>query len=283
MRRGAHQAAVQVARADEVIEHLGADHAGVDHARALVADAVGVARGQRRGGQAHVAPDADPQVGDGLRLEVAEHARERAAEPVGDVLVDLLAVEAADVVGLEDAGVDLRGSWAAREASAPASRAITAIRSRKSGAHMRSATPAASARRTSAPRQRAASSRRSGRGSSARVNAFGAVPHDERLVAVAAQQRGHRVAREVLHVGGDHRPPARAHQRAPRGCPRRAAPCRRRRRAAAAARSGRAPRRAAAGARSRRRARPRPTRPRARAAVEQVAGAARRGRAASRA
>ena len=35
VRGGAHQPAVELARADEVIEHLGADHPGVEHVRAL--------------------------------------------------------------------------------------------------------------------------------------------------------------------------------------------------------------------------------------------------------
>ena len=40
----------------------------------------------------------------GLPARSREHARERAPDALGDVAVDLLAVEAADVVGLEDLG-----------------------------------------------------------------------------------------------------------------------------------------------------------------------------------
>src|SRR5438270_886279 len=80
--------------------------AGVEDGCALVAQPGGVALEQAGGAEAHVAPDADAQVADGLALEVRQHAREGAAEAVGDVLVDLLAVEAADVVGLEDSWVD---------------------------------------------------------------------------------------------------------------------------------------------------------------------------------
>ena len=64
--------------------------------------AVAVAGGQLGRGEAHVAAEAEPQLGDGLAGEVGDHAREAAADLLGDVAVDLLAVEAADVVGLED-------------------------------------------------------------------------------------------------------------------------------------------------------------------------------------
>ncbi len=52
--------------------------------------------------EAHVAPGPDAQVRDGLAGEPREHARERAADQLRDVAVDLLSVEAADVVRLED-------------------------------------------------------------------------------------------------------------------------------------------------------------------------------------
>ena len=61
-----------------------------------------VARRELRRGQAHVAPEAEAQLARRLAGELGEHARERAADLLGDVAVDLLAVEAADVVGLED-------------------------------------------------------------------------------------------------------------------------------------------------------------------------------------
>ena len=100
VRGGAHEAAVELARADEPVEHLGADHPGVDHVGALGHQAGAVAGRQLRRGQPHVAPEADPQLA--RPGEVGEHARERAPDRLGDVAVDLLAVEAADVVGLED-------------------------------------------------------------------------------------------------------------------------------------------------------------------------------------
>ena len=102
VRGGAHQPAVELARADEEIEHLGPDHPGVEHVRALGHHAVAVARGELRRGQAHVAAEPDPQLARPACRAAREHARERAADLLGDVAVDLLAVEAADVVGLED-------------------------------------------------------------------------------------------------------------------------------------------------------------------------------------
>ena len=56
---------------------------------------------------AHVAAEADPQLGDGLVPQIGEHPGERATEQEVDLPVHLLAVEAADVVGLEDLGRDL--------------------------------------------------------------------------------------------------------------------------------------------------------------------------------
>jgi hypothetical protein len=106
VRGGAHQAAREVARADGEIEHLGAHLADVDHARALVADAVDVAGGELRRGQAHVPAHGEREAARGRALEVRDHLRERAADLVGHVGVDLLAVQAADVVRLEDPGVN---------------------------------------------------------------------------------------------------------------------------------------------------------------------------------
>jgi hypothetical protein len=97
-----HQPAVEAARADEEVEHLGADHPGVDHVRALAGHAVAIARGQLGRGQAHVAPEPDAQLAGRLAGQAGEDAHERAADLLGDVAVDLVAVEAADVVGLED-------------------------------------------------------------------------------------------------------------------------------------------------------------------------------------
>ena len=102
MRGGAHQPAVEAARADEPIEHLGADHAGVDDVHALGDQTVAIARGELGRGEAHVAPQPDLQLADRLAREIAQRAGEPAADRLGDVTVDVRPVEAADVVGLED-------------------------------------------------------------------------------------------------------------------------------------------------------------------------------------
>ncbi len=102
VRGGAHQPAVEIARADEVIEHLGADHPRVEHVRALGHHAVAVARRELGRGEAHVAPEADAQLARRPARQAGQHAGERAPDGLGHVAVDLLAVEAADVVGLED-------------------------------------------------------------------------------------------------------------------------------------------------------------------------------------
>ena len=65
---------------------------------------VAVAGGELGGGQAHVATEADAQLARRLAREIRQHAGEGAPDGLGDVAVDLLAVEAADVVGLEDLG-----------------------------------------------------------------------------------------------------------------------------------------------------------------------------------
>ena len=69
VRGRAHQAAVEVARADGEIEHLRPHLADVEDVRALVPDAVGVALREGRRGEAHVAPETDAQVGRRLLLE----------------------------------------------------------------------------------------------------------------------------------------------------------------------------------------------------------------------
>ena len=109
VRGGAHEPAVEPARADEEVEHLRADHPGVEHVGALGGHALAVARGELGRGQAHVAAEAEPQVRRALAGQLGEHAHERAADLLGDVPVDLVAVQAADVVGLEDLGGDGHG------------------------------------------------------------------------------------------------------------------------------------------------------------------------------
>ena len=102
MRGGAHEPAVEAPGADEEVEHLGPDLTDVQHVGALRLHAGAVAGGEGGRREAHVAAEAEPQLGDGLAGEVRDHAREAATDLLGDVLVDLLAVQAADVVGLED-------------------------------------------------------------------------------------------------------------------------------------------------------------------------------------
>ena len=102
VRGGAHEPAVEAPGADEEVQHLGPDLADVQHVGALGLHAGAVAGGEGGRGEAHVAAEAEPQLGDGLAGEVRDHAREAATDLLGDVLVDLLAVQAADVVGLED-------------------------------------------------------------------------------------------------------------------------------------------------------------------------------------
>ena len=104
MRGGAHQPAVEIARADQPIDHLGPDHPGVDDVRALGHQSGAVAQRQLRRGQAHVAPEADLQLVRGLAGEIGERARQAATDRLGGVAVDVVAIEAADVVGLEDPG-----------------------------------------------------------------------------------------------------------------------------------------------------------------------------------
>ena len=60
---GDHRAAVELAGADQVVEHLGRDHAGVEHRRPLEDHPVAQLGGHRRRGQPHVAPEPDPQLG----------------------------------------------------------------------------------------------------------------------------------------------------------------------------------------------------------------------------
>ena len=108
VRGGAHQAAVEVARADEVIQHLGPDLAGVEHGRALGAHALAVSARELRGGQSHVPAEPEAQRRCRLALELADHPRERPADQLGRGSVDVAAVQPADVVGLEDPGARRR-------------------------------------------------------------------------------------------------------------------------------------------------------------------------------
>jgi transcriptional/translational regulatory protein YebC/TACO1 len=95
--------------ADEEVEHLGTDHPGVEHVRALGHHARPVARGQLGRAEAHVAAQAHTQVPGRLARKLRQDADEGAADLLGHVAVDLLAVEAPHVVGLEDLGGDGHG------------------------------------------------------------------------------------------------------------------------------------------------------------------------------
>jgi hypothetical protein len=91
VRRGHHDAAVEPEAAHGEVEHRGRAEADVDH---LAARALGDGARDGRGGEADVASD-----GDAARLQEADHG---AAEPLGEGLVDLGRILAADVVGFED-------------------------------------------------------------------------------------------------------------------------------------------------------------------------------------
>jgi len=106
VRGGAHQPAVQPARADRPVEHLGADHPDVQDARALVGDTARVSLGHRRSGQAHVAADGHALLGGRSALELRQNTWKASPDPVGEPLVHLVGVGAPDVVGLEDRLVD---------------------------------------------------------------------------------------------------------------------------------------------------------------------------------
>ncbi len=103
---GDHRAAVELPRADHEVEHLGAHHPGVEDVRALGLEPLAQPSCHLRSLQAHIAADADAQVADGLAAEVGENAGERPAEEEVGVAVHLAAVEAADVIGLEDPLLD---------------------------------------------------------------------------------------------------------------------------------------------------------------------------------
>jgi hypothetical protein len=104
VRGGDHRAAVQLARADQVVAHLRRDLPGVDHGGALLDQPLADAGGHLRAAEAHVAAQPDSQLGDVLAPESRQHPGEGAADQMGGLGVELLAVDAADVVGLEDPG-----------------------------------------------------------------------------------------------------------------------------------------------------------------------------------
>jgi hypothetical protein len=80
------------------VEHVGAQHPEVGHIGSLLAGSLDECGCESWGGNAHVARDAD--------MFGSEVADEAAADEPCHFFVDLAGVKAADVVGLEDLGVD---------------------------------------------------------------------------------------------------------------------------------------------------------------------------------
>ena len=95
MRGGDLRAPAEAARGHAVVEHLGGDHAEVDDVGAGGDRALGERPLELRPRQARVPA--------GAHARRPELLRERVADAPRHVGVDLLGVEAADVVGLEDA------------------------------------------------------------------------------------------------------------------------------------------------------------------------------------
>ena len=99
VRRGDLDAAVVAVRRDREVEHVGRNHPVVDDVGALRGGAVDERGRERRRRQPHVAPDGDP-----FRLQIRD---ERRADGARGLFVDLARIHAADVVGLEDSGVQV--------------------------------------------------------------------------------------------------------------------------------------------------------------------------------
>jgi hypothetical protein len=96
---GDDRAAVEVAAGDVEVHHVRADDADVGHRGPLAPRALDEGARDLGGREAHVAPDGDA----GRAAQVID---ERAAHPARDLAVDLRGIHGADVVGLEDGGVD---------------------------------------------------------------------------------------------------------------------------------------------------------------------------------
>ena len=94
---GDHDAAVELLAERREVDELGAAHADVEHVDARVREALDQRRSERRARRADVAADSDPP-----RLH---ERRVGPADPVGEVLVEVLGDAAANVVGFE--AVDL--------------------------------------------------------------------------------------------------------------------------------------------------------------------------------
>ena len=100
VRRGDLDPTVEAELAHGEVEHLGPDHPEVQNVRAAVRGTRDHGRGHRRRVHAHVAADRDA-----LRLELLHVG---AADRVRALLVELLAVDPADVVRLENSGIEHR-------------------------------------------------------------------------------------------------------------------------------------------------------------------------------
>ena len=109
VRGGAHQPAVEAARSDEPVEHLAADLADVDYLDADRQQALAVVPRELWRAQAHVASKADAKLADVLARESRQHDCEGASDQLGEIAVDLIAVQATDVIGLEDVGKGVFG------------------------------------------------------------------------------------------------------------------------------------------------------------------------------
>ena len=98
----AARAAVRAARRGDVVQHRRRHRAEVDDVEPGRREAAHERGGERRAREAAVAADRDGAIAGGQHL-----AAEGTAELLGEPLVDRLADDAADVVGLEDRSVDV--------------------------------------------------------------------------------------------------------------------------------------------------------------------------------
>jgi hypothetical protein len=97
-----------------VVEHLGADHSRVQDRAALGDEALADAAAHLRGLVSHVSAETDAEVRGLLLAQPGEDSREGAPDEAGGLAVELAAVEAADVVGLEDARRDCGQNFPSR-------------------------------------------------------------------------------------------------------------------------------------------------------------------------
>ena len=110
MRRRDAGTAVQAQLDDREIHHLRSDEPDVEHVRSGVRRALDERGSHGRRGQPHVSTD-----GDGSRLEVLDVGT---TDAVCAILVELVSVEAADVVRLEDGGIEHGQDASARDGAA---------------------------------------------------------------------------------------------------------------------------------------------------------------------